>query len=43
MINDKDVLGLFYGGSIGSGQTDVYSDIDVRVVIKDEMNQTVLP
>ncbi len=29
-------MALFYGGSLGNGNTDVYSDIDVRVVVKPE-------
>ncbi|MCF6409390.1 nucleotidyltransferase domain-containing protein [Pseudalkalibacillus salsuginis] len=36
LAKDKNVLGLFYGGSIGTDQTDPYSDIDLRVVIKDK-------
>lgn len=36
LINDDNVLALFYGGSIGSENTDLYSDIDLRVVVKPE-------
>jgi hypothetical protein len=36
-LNDENVLCLFYGGSIGNGNTDLYSDIDLRVVVKDEV------
>ncbi|WP_456271018.1 aminoglycoside 6-adenylyltransferase [Bacillus sp. AK031] len=36
-LSDKNVLCLFYGGSIGNGNTDLYSDIDLRVVVKDDV------
>lgn len=36
LVNDNDVLALFYGGSIGNENTDLYSDIDLRVVVKPE-------
>ncbi|MFL0584005.1 nucleotidyltransferase domain-containing protein [Solibacillus silvestris] len=35
LISDENVLAIFYGGSIGSGETDLYSDIDLRIVVKD--------
>ena len=34
LLNDDDVLAAFYGGSIGNENTDLYSDIDLRVVVK---------
>lgn len=37
LIKDKNVRAVFYGGSIGKQQTDLYSDIDLRIVVKDEM------
>ncbi|MGN7942986.1 nucleotidyltransferase domain-containing protein [Virgibacillus sp. 6R] len=37
LINDENVLSVFYGGSIGNGNTDIYSDIDLRIVVKDEV------
>lgn len=37
LINDDNVLAVFYGGSIGNQITDLYSDIDLRVVVKDEV------
>jgi hypothetical protein len=37
LLNDNQVLAVFYGGSIGNQNTDVYSDIDLRVVVKDEV------
>ncbi|MCP3028694.1 aminoglycoside 6-adenylyltransferase [Halobacillus sp. A5] len=36
LLNDDHVLTLFYGGSIGSRNTDLYSDIDLRIVVKPE-------
>ena len=32
--NDDDVLAAFYGGSIGNENVDLYSDIDLRIVVK---------
>ncbi len=37
LINDENILGVFYGGSIGNQNTDLYSDIDLRIVVKDEV------
>lgn len=37
LITDENVLSVFYGGSIGNGNTDIYSDIDLRIVVKDEV------
>ncbi|MER2111670.1 MAG: aminoglycoside 6-adenylyltransferase [Solibacillus isronensis] len=37
LINDENVLAVFYGGSIGNEETDLYSDIDLRIVVKDEV------
>ncbi|WP_245153888.1 nucleotidyltransferase domain-containing protein [Jeotgalibacillus proteolyticus] len=37
LLNDSNVLAVFYGGSIGSGNTDLYSDIDLRVVVEDHV------
>ncbi|MCJ0930534.1 hypothetical protein MST22_05145 [Virgibacillus halodenitrificans] len=36
LLNDDNVMALFYGGSIGNENTDEYSDIDLRVVVKPE-------
>jgi hypothetical protein len=36
LVNDDNVLALYYGGSIASDTTDLYSDIDLRIVVKDE-------
>lgn len=35
LTNDTNVLGVFYGGSIGNEDTDLFSDIDLRIVVKD--------
>lgn len=35
LIADENVLAVFYGGSIGNRNTDLYSDIDLRIVVKD--------
>lgn len=36
LSNDNDVLAVFYSGSIARGNEDIYSDIDLRVVVRDE-------
>ncbi|WP_246056242.1 nucleotidyltransferase domain-containing protein [Alteribacter natronophilus] len=30
------VIGLFYGGSVATGTADLYSDLDLRIVVKEE-------
>ncbi|WP_051314647.1 nucleotidyltransferase domain-containing protein [Alteribacter aurantiacus] len=35
LTNTQGVVGLFYGGSMASGTMDLYSDLDVRVVVED--------
>lgn len=35
LIHDQNVLSVFYGGSVGENNTDLFSDIDVRIVVKD--------
>ncbi|MBW8352039.1 aminoglycoside 6-adenylyltransferase [Bacillus sp. IITD106] len=35
--NDANVLAVYYGGSIGNKNTDLYSDIDLRIVVKDDV------
>ncbi|MCO0600516.1 hypothetical protein NGI46_24545 [Peribacillus butanolivorans] len=37
LLSDENVLAVFYGGSLGNQNTDLYSDIDLRVVVKDEV------
>ncbi|PUB11127.1 hypothetical protein [Paenisporosarcina sp. OV554] len=37
LLSDGNVLAVFYGGSLGNQNTDLYSDIDLRVVVKDEV------
>lgn len=36
LSNDKEVLAIFYGGSIARGNNDLYSDLDLRVVVTEE-------
>lgn len=36
LLQDERIIGVFYGGSIGTGTTDIYSDIDVRIVVSDD-------
>lgn len=36
---DSNVLAIFYGGSLGNNNTDIYSDIDLRIVIDQSMIQ----
>jgi hypothetical protein len=37
LLNDVNVLAVFYGGSLGNKNTDLYSDIDLRIIVKDEL------
>ncbi|HEY4552795.1 MAG TPA: hypothetical protein VIG80_06345 [Bacillaceae bacterium] len=37
LLDDVNILGVFYGGSIGNNNTDLYSDIDLRIIVKDEV------
>ncbi|XXM71276.1 nucleotidyltransferase domain-containing protein [Lysinibacillus sphaericus] len=37
LANDKHVLAIFYGGSMARGNHDCYSDLDLRIVVKDEV------
>jgi hypothetical protein len=39
LLNDENVLAVFYGGSIGNENTDLYSDIDLRIVVSPEKFQ----
>ena len=36
LSNDDQVLAVYYGGSIGNRNTDLYSDIDLRIVVNDD-------
>lgn len=36
LSNDKEVLAIFYGGSTVRGNNDLYSDLDLRVVVTEE-------
>lgn len=35
LLVDDDIIGVFYNGSIGTQQEDIFSDIDLRIVVKD--------
>jgi len=37
LLYDENILGVFYGGSLGNNNTDLYSDIDLRIVVKDDV------
>lgn len=37
LTNYHNVLAIFYGGSIGNQNVDLYSDIDLRIVVRDEV------
>ncbi|QQK77703.1 hypothetical protein HUG15_20360 [Salicibibacter cibarius] len=34
LTQDRNVKAIFYGGSLGSGNTDMFSDIDLRIVVE---------
>ncbi|GAA0466016.1 aminoglycoside 6-adenylyltransferase [Alkalibacillus silvisoli] len=36
LLKGENVLGVFYGGSIGNENTDLYSDLDLRIVVSPE-------
>jgi predicted nucleotidyltransferase len=40
LTQDGDVLGVFIGGSLAVGNEDLYSDIDLRVIVKPETFST---
>ncbi|MBM6618814.1 hypothetical protein [Bacillus suaedaesalsae] len=40
LINDRGKIGFFYGGSIAENREDWYSDIDLRIVVKDTLFET---
>ncbi|WP_367802182.1 nucleotidyltransferase domain-containing protein [Brevibacillus laterosporus] len=42
LLKDSNILSVFYGGSIGNQNTDLYSDIDLRIVVKDEFYEEYL-
>lgn len=37
LLSDANILAIFYGGSLGNQNTDLYSDIDLRIVVKNEV------
>lgn len=36
LVRDANILAFFYGGSLAKGNEDVFSDLDLRVIVKDE-------
>jgi predicted nucleotidyltransferase len=36
LTEDPNVLAFFYGGSVAKGNVDLYSDLDLRIVVKNE-------
>jgi len=34
ILYDDDILGAFYGGSIARNDSDKFSDVDLRIIIK---------
>ncbi|MDN7240812.1 hypothetical protein QWY14_03375 [Planococcus sp. N028] len=36
LLKDEKVLAVFYGGSIGSNSEDLFSDIDLRIVVDEK-------
>ncbi|ERM15956.1 hypothetical protein [Brevibacillus laterosporus] len=42
LLKDSNILSVFYRGSIGNQNTDLYSDIDLRIVVKDEFYEEYL-
>jgi predicted nucleotidyltransferase len=36
-VRDPNILAFFYGGSLAKGNEDVYSDLDLRVIVRDEV------
>lgn len=43
LLNDENILGVFYGGSLSNETTDYFSDIDLRVVVRSEkINEYIL-
>lgn len=39
LINDSAITGVYLGGSLAEGKEDAYSDIDLRVVVKQDSNK----
>ena len=35
LLNEVDIIAIFYGGSIGNRDSDNYSDLDLRIVVSD--------
>ncbi|PTM58748.1 aminoglycoside 6-adenylyltransferase [Desmospora activa] len=39
LLSDENICGIFYGGSLGEGNPDRYSDIDLRIVVKENKSR----
>ncbi|TYS61372.1 hypothetical protein FZC74_03590 [Sutcliffiella horikoshii] len=40
LVQDSNILAFFYGGSLAKGNEDLHSDLDLRIVVKDEVFET---
>ncbi len=40
LVHDTDILAFFYGGSLAKGNEDLYSDLDLRIVVEDSAYET---
>ncbi len=36
LVRDPNILAFFYGGSLAKGNEDLYSDLDLRIIVKEE-------
>ncbi|WP_231687744.1 nucleotidyltransferase domain-containing protein [Bacillus sp. CHD6a] len=40
LVQDTKILAFFYGGSLAKGNADLYSDLDLRIVVEDSAYET---
>ncbi|HCW8407400.1 TPA: nucleotidyltransferase domain-containing protein, partial [Staphylococcus aureus] len=40
IFSSKSVLGAFYGGSIARDDSDIYSDIDLRILVDESLDKS---
>jgi hypothetical protein len=40
LVQDANILAFFYGGSLAKGNEDLYSDLDLRIVVEDSVYET---
>nr|WP_205825416.1 aminoglycoside 6-adenylyltransferase [Bacillus sp. RO1] len=40
LVQDANILAFFYGGSLAKGNEDLYSDLDLRIVVEDSSYET---